>query len=97
MDIFGEGPSGALPEHEVVQHSQRVSKGPGVEAFIQDVPRGSGAVGTGRRDTVHCMVSALICASCMKEQCVGVVLRMLIQPDARFADTQLGDEVRCLE
>jgi hypothetical protein len=32
------------------------------------------------------MVTALIGAGCMKQQCVGVVLRLLIQQDARFAD-----------
>jgi hypothetical protein len=49
------------------------------------------------RDTLHCLVMVLICASCMKERCEGVVLPVLIQSDARFADSQLGDEVRCLE
>jgi hypothetical protein len=43
------------------------------------------------------MVSALIGTDYMKQQCVGVVLRLLIEPDARLADGQLGDEVRCLE
>jgi hypothetical protein len=32
VDIFSEGLAGALPEQEVVQQSQRASKGPGVEA-----------------------------------------------------------------
>jgi hypothetical protein len=97
VDMFSEEMAKALPGHEVVQQSRRASKGPGVEAFIHDVPRGSGAVGKGWEDTLHCLLSALICASCMKEHCVGAVLRLLIQPHARFADSQLWDEVRCLE
>jgi hypothetical protein len=42
------------------------------------------------------VVIALIVVGCMEQQCVGVVLCLLIQPDARLADGQPGDEVRCL-
>jgi hypothetical protein len=33
----------------------------------------------------------------MEQQCVGVVMCLLIHPDARLADGQIGDEVRYLE
>ena len=72
----------ALSDHQVVQEGQGASKRPVVEAFTQDVPRGSGTVRAGWRNAFHRLVSALIRAGCMEEQHVGVVLRLFVQPDA---------------
>jgi hypothetical protein len=33
----------------------------------------------------------------VEQEGVGVVLRLLIQQDARLADGELGDELRCFE
>jgi hypothetical protein len=46
VDIVTEGQSMALFEHEVVQQGHGAVKGPGVEPFTRNIPRGSGAVGT---------------------------------------------------
>jgi hypothetical protein len=61
VDIVTEGLSMALSDHQVVQWRQGASKGPTVETFTQDVPRGccSG-------DALHRLVSALTRAGCMK-------------------------------
>jgi hypothetical protein len=40
VDIVTEGLSRALSDHQVVQERQGASKGPTVETFTQDVPRG---------------------------------------------------------
>jgi hypothetical protein len=54
---------------------------------------------SGRAGETHfiCVVGALIVVGCMEHECVGVVLGLLIQQDARLADCQLRDEVRCLQ
>jgi hypothetical protein len=65
-------------------------------AFTHDIPRVSGAVMTCWVDTPHRLFSAPIHTDGMEEQCVGVVLRVYIQPDARVADGELWDEIRCL-
>jgi hypothetical protein len=57
----------ALSDHQVVQQGHGASKGPIVEAFTKDFPRGSGAVRAGIGDLFHSLVSALIRAGCMEE------------------------------
>jgi hypothetical protein len=43
------------------------------------------------------MVIALVLVGSMEQEGVGVVLRMLIESDARHADGELGNEVRCFK
>jgi hypothetical protein len=73
VDIVTEGLAKALSHHHVLQEGQGASKRPAVEAFTQDVPRGSGAIKAGRRNAFHRLVSALIRTGCMEEQRGGNV------------------------
>jgi hypothetical protein len=66
VNIVIEGLPWALSDHLVVQQGQGASKGTTVDAFTHDVPRGSGADKTCWGDAFHRLVSALICACCMK-------------------------------
>jgi hypothetical protein len=97
VDVVSQGLVRALSEHEVVQEGERAREGTAVQAFTQDVPCCSGAVGACRGNTLQGLVSALVVGGGMKQEGVCVVLRLLIQPCTLLTDSMMRDKVRCLD
>jgi hypothetical protein len=76
---------------------ERAGEGAAIQPLTKDAPRRCGAVRASNGDALDRLDITFVLASSMQHACVGIVLCLLIQRDARLADGKVGDEIRCFE